>query len=215
LILKIIKFTPMKIIKRFTSGVVLFSATIMLFSCNLEDFNLKKLADPTYIAPDVFAPFAYGTFKVEDLIKASVPPDTYIIPSIPAGMHLDPFKMDKTGTSFRSSAIDSVYLVTHFTNDTPADIEFQLGFFDKTTGALLGGPFNSGKIPAGAPKDFLCQVIKLGPSDQDNLAKSDEIRLYFTLFSPSAGTAITYGNAKGKSFTIKIYFHAPVQLWKL
>jgi len=205
----------MKIIKRFTTGVVLFSAAIMLFSCNLEDFNLKKLADPTYIAPDVFAPLAYGTFKVEDLVTTTVIPDSYIIPLAPTGVTLDPFSMDKTGTSFRSSAIDSVYLITHFTNNTPADIEFQLSFYDKTTGVQLGGPYNSGKIPAGA-QDFLCKpYIGLGPADQDNLQNSDDIRLYFTLYSPATGPPVSYDSAKGTSFTIKIAFHAPVQLWKL
>ena len=203
----------MKRIKRFTSGVVLFSVTIILFSCNLEDFNLKKLADPTYIAPDLFAPLAYGTFKMEDLVSASIP-DSYTLPSAPTGITLDPFHMDKTGTSFRSSAIDSVYLITHFTNDTPADMEFQLSFFDKTTGALLGGPYNSGMIPAGA-KDFLCEIIRLGPTDQDNLVNSDDIRLYFKLFSPATGAPVSYGSAKLKYFTIEIAFHAPVQLWKL
>ena len=203
----------MKIIKRFTFGVVLFSAAIILFSCDLEDFNLKKLADPTYIAPDLFAPLAHGTFRVDSLVAANIP-DSYTIPSAPPGFALDPFSMDKTGTSFRSSAIDSVYLITHFTNNTPADIEFQLGFFDKTTGAQRGGPFNSGKIPAGA-QDFLCNIIRLGPADQDNLVNSNDIRLSFTLFSPATSTPITYGSARGQHFTVKIAFHAPVQLWKL
>lgn len=203
----------MKIIKRFTSGVVLFSAVILLISCNLEDFDLKKLADPTYIAPDLFAPIGYGTFKVEDLVTATLP-DSYPLPSLPNGLTLDPFTIDKTGTSFRSSAVDSVYLITHFTNDTPADIEFQLSFFDKTTGIQLGGPYNSGKIPAGE-KDFLCNIIRLGPAAQNSLEHSDDIRLYFTLFSPATGAPVSYGSAKGKSFTIKIAFHAPVQLWNL
>lgn len=204
----------MKIIKRFNFGVVLFSAAIILFSCNLEDFNLKKLADPTYIAPDLFAPLAYGTFRVDSLVNGIIP-DSYTIPLAPTGFALDPFSMDKTGTSFRSSAIDSVYLITHFTNDTPVDIEFQLSFFDKTTNARLGGPFNSGTIPAGA-KDFLCKpFIGLGPADQDKLQNSNDIRLSFTLFSPATGAPVSYGSAKGKSFTIKIAFHAPVQLWKL
>lgn len=204
----------MKIIKRFISGVVLISAAFMLFSCNLEDFNLKKLADPTYIAPDLFAPLAYGTFKVEDLVTANIPPDSYPIPSVPPGFALDPFSMDKTGTSFRSSAIDSVFLITHFTNDTPADIVFELSFYDKTTGTRLGGPYNSGKIPTLA-QNFPCNIIRLGPADQDNLVNSDDIRLYFTLFTPATGAPVSYGSAKGTSFTIKIAFHAPVQLWKL
>jgi len=69
-------------------------------------------------------------------------------------------------------------------------------------------------IPAGK-KDYLCKIIRLGPADQDNLVNSDDIRLYFTMFSPTPGAPVSYGSARGTTFTIKIAFHAPVQLWKL
>ena len=59
----------MQLIRRFISVVVLLFAAIMLFSCNLDDFNLNKLADPIDIVPDVYAPLAYGTFKVKDFGK--------------------------------------------------------------------------------------------------------------------------------------------------
>lgn len=201
----------MKKIKKFASTVVLFSAAILLFSCNLEDFNLNKLADPNDILPDVYAPLAYGTFKVEDFVLAP-PNDNSPIP--PGGLTLDPVFIDKTGTILSSSAIDSVYLITHFTNNTPADINFDLIFFDQNTGVQLGGPFSSGKIPAGA-KDFRCNIIELGPVDQTNLQNSTDIQMNFTLYQPVTAPPITYGDVKGSSFSLNLAFHAPVQLWKL
>ncbi|MCX6236839.1 MAG: hypothetical protein NTY07_04635, partial [Bacteroidia bacterium] len=124
----------MTIINRFITGIVFFFSAIMLFSCNLEDFNLKKLTNKEDIIPDVFAPLAYGTFKVSDLVTAAIP-DGFPIPA--AGMRLDSITLSKTGTSFRSAAIDSVYLITHFTNNTPCDMEFDLSFIDISTGLRI------------------------------------------------------------------------------
>jgi len=199
-------------IKRFTSVVVLFIATIMLFSCNLEDFKLNKLADPRDIIPEAFAPLVYGTFNANDLL-ISPPADNFQLP--PGGLTLDPYLLDKTGTSFRSAAVDSVYLITHFTNETPAEMEFELFFIDNTTGVTLSGPYNSGRIPANSVKDFLCIPIKLGPLDQDKIDNSTQIKLNYTLFSPAGGAPVTYADVKDRKFTVDMAFYAPVKLWKL
>lgn len=198
----------MTTINKFASGIILFSTAIFLFSCGLDDFNLNKLADPIEIVPEVYAPLAYGTYKVSDL-SMSQPVDNYQIPS--GGETLTPVLLDKTGTSFRTSAIDSVYLIIHFTNNTTADIQFDLHFFK--SGVQMGTTFSSGRIPPGA-KDFLVK-FPLNAADQDNLQNSTDISLNFTLLSPVSGPAITYGEVKEKSFTVKIAFYAPVHLNKL
>lgn len=199
----------MTTITRFISGVALFIAAIVLFSCNLDDFNLKKLANPTDIVPDVYAPLAYGTFKVDDLVTAPIL-DTTPIPV--GGLVLDPLVVSKNGTSFRTAAIDSIYLVIHVTNDTPVETKFELSFFDSSAGVNLGIPFDSGTIPANA-KDKRIQ-FNLGPSDQDNLMNSTDLKISFSLLSP-AGSTILYKVVKSTSITVKIGFHAPVNLWKL
>ena len=101
-------YKRMKMIKGFISGVVLFFAMCMIFSCNLDDFNLKKLANPDDIVPDIFAPLAYGTFKVKDLVNAGSLADNFPIPS--SGLELDTVILNKKGTSFTNSAIDSVHI---------------------------------------------------------------------------------------------------------
>lgn len=198
----------MSILKKINSGVVLFLIAIMLFSCNLEDFNLNKLADPSDIVPNVYAPLGYGTFKVSDLVTAAVP-DAF--PITPGGLPLVPVVISKSGTSFRNAAVDSVYLITHITNGTPTDMEFVLSFLSTPAGPAIGKTFSSGVVSAGA-KDYLVQFA-LGPLDRDNLMNSTDIGLNFTLTS-TTGT-ITYGATKTKSFIIWISFYAPVKIWEL
>ncbi len=200
----------MKLIKRFISGIVFFLVAIMLFSCNLEDFNLNKLSETNGIIPDFFAPFAYGTFKVSDLAPTPAPPDNVPIPAI--GINLDPVIISKLGTSFSSTAIDSVYLITHFTNDTPCDMEFELSFVT-ATGIQIGKSFPSGIIAAGA-KDFRIPLFGLGLADQKNLEQATDIKLSFKLVPPTIGNTI-YGVVKTKQFSVKISFYAPVDLQKL
>jgi len=200
----------MKQIKRFISGIVLFTAAVMLFSCHLEDFNLNKLSNTNDIIPDFFAPFAYGTFKVSDLAPTPAPFDNVPIPVI--GINLNPVIISKSGTSFSSAAIDSVFLITRFTNETMCDMEFVLSFVT-ASGIQIGKSFPSGKIAAGS-KDFRIPLFGLGPVDQNNLEQATDIKLSFKLFPPTTGNT-TYGAVKSKQFSVKISFYAPVNLQKL
>lgn len=199
----------MELIKRFISGIILFLAVVILFSCHLEDFNLNKLSKTNDIVPEVYAPLAYGTFKVSDLAPTPVPSDTAKIPAF--GINLDSVIISKSGTSFSSAAIDSVYLITHFTNDTPCDIEFELSFVN-AAGVQIGKPFPSGKIAMGA-KNFRIPLFGMGPIDQNYLNQATNIKLNFRLFPIS--TASTYGDVKAAFFSFKISFRAPVNLQKL
>ena len=191
------------------SGVLMSVIAAMLFSCNLDDFKLNELAKPVDIVPVVYAPIAYGTFRVKDLLTVPIP-DATPIPT--GGLSLDPFIMGKTGVTFNSIAIDSVYLQNHFTNDTPINMEFSYNFYDGTTGLPIGQTFASGIIPPGV-KDTLIQ-FNLGRSDQDNLLSASNIILRFRP-SNVGNTSILYGKVKNTYFSIKIAFYAPVHIWKL
>ena len=197
----------MQLIKRFITVVVLFFASIMLFSCHLEDFNLNKLSKTNEIVPEVFAPLAYGTFKISDLAPVPAPSDNAQIPA--GGMDLMPILLNKTGTSFSSTAIDSVYLITHFTNGTPCDMEFGLSFVN-ATGVRLGQPFPTVNIPAGAINQKI--QFRLGPIDQNYLEQATDIKLSFRIFSPIAASPVLYSAVRSKLFTVKISFYAPVRL---
>ena len=189
--------------------VFMFIIATMLFSCSIDDFKLNELAKPVDIVPEVYAPIAYGTFRVRDLLMVPIP-DATPIPT--GGLLLDPFIIGKTSVSFSTAAIDSVYLQNHFTNDTPVNMEFAYNFYDGTTGLQIGQTFASGIIPPGV-KDTLIQ-LSLGRADQNNLMQASNIILRFKLSNVSA-TPIYYSKVKNNYFTIKIAFYAPVHVWKL
>jgi len=200
----------MKLVRHSISVFVFLLASIILFSCHLEDFNLNKLAVPVDIVPEVYAPLAYGTFTVANLVPLPAPANSTLIPS--SGIEL-PLVVSKSGTSFSSAAFDSVYLITHFSNNTPCEMEFELSFLSSANGPSIGKIFPSGKIPANT-KDFaVVPFFGLDRTDQDNLQKATFIKLDFRLF-PSA-TPSTYGVVKSTSFAFNISFHAPVSLHKL
>jgi len=200
----------MKLLKQSISGFVLLFASIILSSCHLEDFNMNKLVNPTDIIPDVYAPLAYGTFTVHNIIPDPTTPDLTPIPV--NGLDL-PLVVSKSGTSFSSAAIDSVYLITHISNNTPCVMEFDLSFLNSATGLPIGKVFSSGIIPANT-KDFEVPPFELSKTDQDNLQSATFIKLNFRLSPPSL-TPITYGDIKSTSFSFNISFHAPVNLQKL
>jgi len=199
----------MKLLKHSISGFVLLFASIILSSCHLEDFNMNKLVNPTDIIPDVYAPLAYGTFTVQNIIPDPATPDLTLIPV--NGLDL-PLVVSKSGTSFSSAAIDSVYLITHISNNTPCEIEFELSFLYSAAGPSIGKVFTSGRIPANTA-DFEVPPFELSKTDQDNLQASTYVKLNFKVY-PSA-TAKTYGDIKTASFSFKISFHAPVNLQNL
>ena len=58
--------------KKFLRGSLILIAMAVAFqSCNLDDFELDRLTDPTGLKPLVFAPLAYGTYPVSDFITLS------------------------------------------------------------------------------------------------------------------------------------------------
>ena len=142
-------------LRQLISGVLILLIAMMFFSCNLDDFKLKELAKPVDIVPEVYAPIAYGTFRVKDLLAVQIP-DATPIPT--GGLSLDPFIMEKTGVTFSSIAIDSVYLQNHFTNDTPINMEFSYNFYDGTTGLPIGTTFTSSSI-SGTGRTCLIKLL--------------------------------------------------------
>lgn len=199
----------MKTNKRYFTGILLFLVLLTQYACHLSDFDLSKLADSKNINPMISAPLAYGKFTINKFVSTTIAP-TDPIPA--SGLSLDPIVLNKTGLSFKTSAIDSVYLVTRVTNPTPAEMKFDLSFFNSTTGTTVGRIFSSTTIPADTT-DFPVQFI-LNPTDQESLANANEIILNFKLFPPS-GSTILYKTLSTTTFEVKMSFYAPLNLWKL
>jgi hypothetical protein len=200
----------MKRAKYIFPGFVPLLFALIMVSCNLDDFNLNKLTNKEDIVPEIFAPLAYGTFKVKDFVTTGSILDNSFIPA--GGLPLNPKLISKMGTTFRSSAIDTVFLVTHLTNNTLINIEYSLTFVSNT-GVPLGKVFSSQKIPPGAVDEET--KFPLDPTDQDNLQSATDIKLSFTISSPDVANLVQYKSVKDTPFTFKISFYAPVHLRKL
>jgi hypothetical protein len=151
-------------IKNYPSGFIIFIASIIFSSCTFDAFDYSRLAKPDDLIPYISAPLAYGTFKVDDLNPGTY---TAATPITSAGLSLDSVMLNKTGISFRSSSIDTVYLITRITNNTSADIEYTISLVNRSTGIQLGASSVPAKVPAGATDHEI--KFTLGPAEQDNL----------------------------------------------
>jgi hypothetical protein len=205
--------------KVLTLGSIIILTAILSWSCHLEDFNLKKLAVANDIKPIVYAPLAYGTYKVGDrLTSPMTDTDTIKVTEI----DLNPISYDKTAVSFSSTAIDSAYLVVNFTNGTPMKMQFQFDFFDQSTSTVNGQIFDSGIMESGM-MDATGKVTQsvttrrefpMDSNDLDNITMSDGMQFKVKLFQPDKGP-VTGKNLKESLFTVQISVRAPVSLWKL
>ncbi len=199
---------------------MLFSLLAVLFhACNLEDFDFDKLTDPDDLKPVVFAPLAYGTYSVNDLVTIPLPDTDPVTAPV---LELDSIVYSLDGTTFRNAAVDSVYLIINLTNGTPMKFHYQFAFADSISGAILGQTFDSGVIQPGktdatgtVTEPFATQnIFKLGADDLDNLDAADQFVLYTELEQPDSGT-VTVKNLKDSEFKVQISFYAPVNLAKL
>ena len=195
--------------RRFFSGSAIILTSLFVFSCNLNDFNLNELAKPVNVVPTIYLPLAYGTFQVDHLVTATVA-DNFQIPS--SGWYLDQYQMDKTNVYFSNVAIDSVYLENRITNNTPCGIELNFSFYDSLSGLPSGRSYASGKIAPGA-QDTIVQY-RLGRIDQNDIMYATDIILTCKL-SNTTLNPIYFGSTKKTSFSMKLGFHAPANIWKL
>jgi hypothetical protein len=197
-------------------STLVISIAVLLFSCNLDDFNLDKLTDPEDLNPKVYAPLAYGSYKVDDFVNISLPDNAPVTDPV---VTLDPVVYDLTGTSIRSSAVDSVYLLVTLTNGTPMKLRYKFSFIDQQSGYVYGKIYDSGLIDAGktdatgkvteptiAKKEF-----KLGPTDLDNIEAANAMKLSVELEQPDTGTVLVK-NLKESGFKVQISFYAPVKV---
>lgn len=200
-------------------SVTIFISVFLFWSCHLEDFNFDKLSTAKDIRPMVYAPLAYGTYKVGDYLTTGYSDNDTITDS---ETDLDPIIYDKTGITFTSNAIDSVYLIVNFTNGTPMKIEFQFEFTDLNSGSVYGKTFDSGVIQEGKT-DATGNVIEpvaariefpMDSNDLNNATLANGMEFIVKLFQPDSGSVIVK-NLKESLISVQISFRAPISLWKL
>lgn len=200
-------------------GTLLTSIAVILFSCNLDDFDLDKLADPDDLTPKIYAPLAYGSYKVDDFVNISLPDNAPVTDPV---VQLDPVVYDYTGTSIRTSAVDSVYLMVTLTNGTPMKLRYKFSFIDKQSGYVYGKIYDSGLIDAGktdatgkvTEPTIAKKEYRLGPVDLDNIESANAMKLTVELEQPDSGTVIVK-NLEESGFKVQISFYSPVKVSKL
>lgn len=195
-------------------GLIIFT-TIFFWSCHLDDFNLKKLA-VTHIRPVIYTPLAYGGYTVGDQFTTPLlNTDTIKV----AELDLNPIIYDKSGVSFSLTGMDSVYLVVHFTNETPMKMQVLFDFTDQATGTVNGKIFDSGLMQEGQ-MDATGKVIQpadtevifpMDSNDLNNITLSDGIEFKVKLFQPDTG-AVIVKNLKASEFKVQISMRAPLSL---
>ncbi len=200
-------------------GILVIVLAATLSSCNLEDFDFDKLTEPKDLTPTLYAPLAYGTYLVDNLVNITLPDHDPVTAPV---LTLDSIVYDLGGTNYRYTAVDSAYLVVNLTNGTPMKFHYRFAFVDQPSGTILGQTFDSGIIQSGkadatgAVTEPLAakNIFKLGPTDLDNLDAADSFVIWTELEQPDSGT-VTVKNLNDSEFKVQLYFYAPVDLTKL
>ena len=192
---------------------LLGTMAILLFSCNLSDFELNRFADPVGLNPIVYRPFSVGTYVVKDY--ATVPgfgntPFT----NDSLNFNLIPYPLN--GISFNTSGIDSMVVIVKTVNETPMKYRYKLSFagtsMDSGNKLLSAATINLQGDVTEASHDSL--EYKLNSTDVANLAVANQINLSVTLYKPNEGTVFS-NVLKNAQISFKIGFRAPVNLFKI
>ena len=192
--------------KKFLRGSLILIAMAVAFqSCNLDDFELDRLTDPTGLKPLVFAPLAYGTYPVSDFITLSGVPTN----PVPASVVLNPIVYDVQSVRFYHAAVDSVDLIITFTNQMPVEVTYNMA--STYMGIQLGKIYSSGVIGAGETN---VTTFKLGAADIQNIDDSDQL-LFSALLTVPAGATVTEANLLSSDFKVQISVKGPVDLMKI
>ncbi len=195
---------------------IAFLLIFLLCSCHLEDFNLDKLSVTS--KPTIYAPLAYGTFKVKDYLPYVGADDQAVYyPEI----ELTQFNWNKGEVTFNSDAIDSTYLVVTFTNGTPMKMQVQFSFFNYSTGTVSGQTYDSGVLPSGTV-DASGKVTQSSVTTMKYLLNSNDLQVIKTtdgvrciVMLKDSGSPVIWKNLKESEFKIQINFKANVLLGKL
>jgi len=194
--------------------ILLGTMTFFLISCNLSDFQLDKLIQPTDLNHVIYRPVSSGTYVVKDyaavpgLGNASVVVDSLSFNSIHYPLN---------GMTFNTTGTDSMVVIIKTVNETPMKYRYRLSF----TGTIMDSGSKSEFLDAAtidtqgdvieASKDSL--EFKLDTTDVKNLGMATQMDLSITLYKPDNGIVIA-NILKNSRISFKIGFRAPINLLK-
>jgi hypothetical protein len=187
--------------------------TLLFGSCNLSDFNLDKLTDPSGLNPVLYRPFSSGSYVVNDYTTFTWSGNT-IVTADP--LNFKPILYPLNGITLNTKGIDSMVVIVKTVNETPMKYRYTITFngtvLDSGTTLLNEAATDSQGNVTVASKDSI--EYKLNPADINNLATATQVDLNISLHQP--GTAPVVANAlKFAQISMKIGFRAPINLFKL
>jgi len=188
--------------------------TMLFVSCDLSDFKLDKLIDPSGLNPVIYRPFSSGSYVVNDYYTPFTWSGNTIVTADPLNFKLPPYPLN--GITLNTKGIDSMVVIVKTVNETPMKYRYSITFNGKTldSGATLlneAATDSQGNV-TGSSMDSI--EYKLNPADINNLATASQVDLNISLHQP--GTAPVVASAlKYAQISIKIGFRAPINLFKL
>jgi hypothetical protein len=192
----------------------LFSALLLLFgSCNLSDFQINKLAQPTGLNPVLYRPFSAGSYAVSDY---TIFPWAGNTPVTVDSLNFKPIVYPLNGMTFNTSGTDSMVVIIKTVNETPMKYRYRMSLngtiIDSGRKALAEATIDQQGFVIEASKDSL--EFKLNSNDVKNLGSATQLSLSITLYQPDKGTVLA-NVLKTSQVSFKIGFRAPINLFKL
>ena len=168
---------------------------VLLFqACNLDDFELDRLTDPTDLKPELFAPIASGNYSVKNFVSLSGNSSA----AVPALVALTPISYDINGIQFSDAAVDSVTLLVTMNNQTPMELSYTIT--STYLGLQMGKSYTSGVIAPGAK---VTNEFGLSRTDMENIDLSTRLLISALLAVPSGGT-VTEQQLLNSDFGIQV-----------
>lgn len=186
--------------------------TILTFNgCAPEYFDISKFNSPDDLTPMIYLPVATGDYLIKDYINI---PETGNTPVNNAQIELAAIKYDLTGLEFKTTAVDTLFIVVKTINACPMQFQYSLYF----NGVLLKSPV----LPGGtldatghvtAPAENTT-TFPLSNTEFKKLSQASGYSLLITLSQPNAGLVIANDLKNGK-ISLKIAWKAPLKLLNL
>jgi hypothetical protein len=196
--------------------IIFLALGLLLGSCNLSDFGLNKVADPSGLNPVIYRPMSSGTYVVKDYYSPLIGNTPVTLPMINFNLIQYPFN----GMAFNTKGTDSMVIIVKTVNETPMKYRYKLiftgpGFKDSTlvnSKILKAPPINAQGFVVEPSRDSL--EYKLDSAGVEKLGLTTQIDLSITLYQPDNGTVLA-SVLKPSAISFYIGFRAPINLFKI
>lgn len=186
---------------------------MLLYSCNLSDFETDRLIEPTDLKPLIYLPVSYATYPIKDFATVTQTGNT-IVTQPQINFNKFPIPYDLKGLSFSSQAMDTMVIIVKTVNETPMKLQYKLTFPGTMmdSGILQSAKLNSNGDVLEAARDSI--EFGLSAAEVKILGTAPIMDLYISLFQPDTGDVIA-NVLKSSQVSFKIGVRVPINLVKI